>query len=170
MTLTRSYYADIKTWFPFLNLLPWQLPKLADSSGGLGQRFFGPFKALSLSPSWGAKPSVDACSLTVPLTSPLANFTATLLLRVLFPPPTLDLILGVAYTAGRSVLSINRETWCLKRWKRNYFRSAGFTWVLKIPIIRRLGSQLRLPRTCIRSFPNETLQGMCHWNNSPHRN
>ena len=40
-------------------------------------------KALSVSLSWGAKPSAEASSLTVPLTSPSANLDATLPLRVL---------------------------------------------------------------------------------------
>ena len=90
-----------------------------DPSGGSGRlRFSGAegclsFKALRVSPSCGAKPSANASSLTVPLTSPSANLTATLLLRVSSPPRPPSPLLVVTWTAGRSVSSINRETCCL---------------------------------------------------------
>ena len=90
-----------------------------DPSGGSGRlRFSGSegcfsFKALSVSPSWGAKPSAEASSLTAPLTSPSANLSATLLLRVSSPPRTPYLILRVTCTTGRSVFSKNWATCCL---------------------------------------------------------
>ena len=91
-----------------------------DPSGGSGRlRFSGAeecfsFEALRVSPSWGAKPSAEASSLTAPLTSPSANFAATLLLRVSSPPRTPYLVLGVTCTTGRSVFSKNSLT--LKKW------------------------------------------------------
>ena len=76
------------------------------------------FKALRVSPSWGAKPSAEASYLTAPLTSPSVNFAATLLFWISSPPRTPYLDLEVTCTTGRSVFSINWATCCLTNVER----------------------------------------------------
>ena len=71
------------------------------------------FKAPSISLPWGAKPSVDASSLTTPLTSSSAYSVASLLFRNSSPLRASYLIFGVICTAGRSILFINQATCCL---------------------------------------------------------
>ena len=118
----RSFPPEAPAWkdkIPFRTSSSEATAGTTDPSGGPGKlRFSGAegcfsFKGLSLSPSWDAKPSAEASSLTAPLTSPSTNLAATLLLRVSSPSRAPYLGFGVACTSGRFVLSISWAACCL---------------------------------------------------------